>query len=65
MEPNDQYLCIVLKHEAPKGGADLPLPFEGDPVISLILSKAILLAADDKITDPVIVSQIKSETIHP
>ena len=60
MEPNDQYLCIVVGRSVPKPGQALCLPFEGDPVISLILSKAILLAADDKIMDPVIVSQIQS-----
>jgi hypothetical protein len=35
------------------------LPFEGDHVLSGILSKALLLAADAKITDPTIVSQLK------
>jgi hypothetical protein len=34
------------------------LPFEGDNVLSIILSKAFLLAADDKITDPTILRQI-------
>ncbi|HEX5052867.1 MAG TPA: hypothetical protein VFZ65_13915 [Planctomycetota bacterium] len=34
------------------------LPFEGDRTLSLILSKALLLAADDKITDPTILRQI-------
>ena len=28
------------------------IPFEGDTVLSLILSKAFLLAEDTKITDP-------------
>ncbi|MEZ4369677.1 MAG: hypothetical protein R3B07_02600 [Polyangiaceae bacterium] len=28
------------------------LPFEGDSMLSLILSKALLLAADDQIKDP-------------
>lgn len=56
MEPNDQYLCIV-----PKSGSaseKVFLPFEGDRTLSLILSKALLLAADTKITDPTILSQI-------
>jgi hypothetical protein len=35
------------------------LPFEGDTILSIILSKAFLLAADDEITDPTILSQIK------
>ena len=34
------------------------LPFEGDATLSLILSKAFLLAEDDKIKDRSIVSQI-------
>jgi hypothetical protein len=34
------------------------LPFEGDSMLSLILSKAFLLAADKKITDPAIVRQL-------
>jgi hypothetical protein len=36
------------------------LPFEGDRMLSIILSKALMLAADDKITDPAIVSQLKA-----
>jgi hypothetical protein len=31
---------------------------EGDQTLSLILSKAVLLAADDKITDPVTLRQL-------
>ncbi len=55
MEPNDQYLCIV-----PKSGhdSDLLLPFEGDRTLALIISKALLLAEDDKIKDATILSQI-------
>ncbi len=34
------------------------LPFEGDRMLSIILSKAMLLAADEKITDPVIPRQL-------
>ena len=33
------------------------LPFEGDRTLSIILPKAVLLAADDKIKDPVILRQ--------
>ncbi|MBE9067425.1 DUF4132 domain-containing protein [Leptolyngbya cf. ectocarpi LEGE 11479] len=56
MEPNDQYLCIV---RAGKSAADqVFLPFEGDKTLALILSKAFLLAADTKITDQTILSQI-------
>ncbi|HEU5289735.1 MAG TPA: DUF4132 domain-containing protein, partial [Cyclobacteriaceae bacterium] len=57
MEPNDQYLCIVPDRSA-KPMSDLFLPFEGDTGLSVILSKAFLLAADDKITDSTITSQI-------
>jgi hypothetical protein len=60
MEPNDQYLCIV-----PARGVGLPgepghlyLPFDGDTTISLILSKAFLLADDTRIKDPTILRQI-------
>ncbi len=56
MEPNDQYLCIVPRSD--KAGDKLFLPFEGDRTLSLILSKAMMLAADTKIDDPTIVSQI-------
>lgn len=57
MEPNDQYLCIVKA--ASFGGSDkVFLPFEGDGKMAIILSKAFLLAADDKITDTTILSQI-------
>ncbi len=57
IEPDDRYLCIV-----PGGSARPPskvmLPFEGDQLLSMILSKAVLLAADDKITDKTILQQL-------
>jgi hypothetical protein len=62
MEPNNQYLCIVPgrgQSDRSKSEEALVLPFEGDNVLSIILSKAFLLAADDRITDPAIVHQIK------
>jgi hypothetical protein len=61
MEPNDQYLCIV-RNQSRDMQANLNkvfLPFEGDDTLSLILSKAILLANDSKIQDATILSQIK------
>ena len=59
MTPNDEYLCIVPdQSKAAKGGDSLRLPFEGDRTLSLIISKAFLLAEDDKITDRTILSQI-------
>lgn len=59
MAPNDQYLCIV-----PDGRRSGPpgtqwLPFEGDRTLSVILSKAFLLADDTRIADPTIVSQLR------
>lgn len=56
MEPNDQYLCIVPDRTANKQG--LQLPFEGDVLLSVILSKAFLLARDNEIKDPTITAQI-------
>jgi hypothetical protein len=56
MEPNDQYLCIV---QGGRGHEKVYLPFDGDNVLPLILSKALLLAADEHITDRSIVSQIR------
>ena len=59
MEPNDQYLCVVPKQTATPPREALFLPFEGDGMLSVILSKALLLAADAKISDPTIMSQIR------
>jgi len=61
MAPNDQYLCIVPSRglaDRNPGQERLVLPFEGDLMLSVILSKAFLLAADDKITDRSILQQI-------
>lgn len=58
IEPDSQYLCIVSDRS--KGATKrVVLPFEGDGTLSLILSKAFLLAEDGKITDPGILSQIE------
>jgi hypothetical protein len=57
MTPNDQYLCIVPDRSKPKDEG-VYLPFEGDAGLSVIISKAFLLAADDKITDSTITRQI-------
>jgi hypothetical protein len=56
MSPGDRYLCIVAAPGTQAG--KVFLPFDDDPVLSLILSKAFLLAADAKITDPSIARQI-------
>jgi hypothetical protein len=59
MEPNDQYLCIVPNRSAELPGDRVFLPFEGDAILSIIISKALLLADDTKITDATIISQLK------
>ncbi|MFC4424881.1 DUF4132 domain-containing protein [Deinococcus navajonensis] len=60
MEPNDQYLCIVpSRGMGADNGESVFLPFEGDTVFSVILSKAFLLANDTVITDSTITRQIK------
>jgi len=56
MDPGNRFLCI-LKAPASKASR-IALPFEGDTRLSVILSKAILLADDDRITAPDIVSQL-------
>lgn len=61
MEPNDQYLCIVpdRSQDSALSHQKVFLPFEGDNTLSVILSKAFLLAEDNKIKDQSILSQIK------
>lgn len=60
MEPAHTYLCIVPARGKAGGqvGGKVFLPFEDDR-LSLILSKAVLLAADTDITDPSILAQIE------
>ncbi|MBS1952635.1 MAG: WGR and DUF4132 domain-containing protein [Cyanobacteria bacterium SZAS-4] len=58
MEPNDQYLCIVAARGHSDSSPRVFLPFEGDNVLSIILSKTIMLAEDTKIKDPSILTQI-------
>ena len=41
-----------------EGEGDVFLPFEGDTLLSLIISKAFLLADDKKIKDPTIRRQL-------
>jgi hypothetical protein len=57
MEPGNQYLCIVEARA--KAGEDVYLPFEGDHRLSVILSKAMMLAEDKAITDETILTQIR------
>jgi len=61
MEPNDQYLCIVPDRSVKTHTENLFVPFEGDNGLSIVLSKAFLLAEDDKITDSTITSQINQK----
>ncbi|GLX97701.1 DUF4132 domain-containing protein [Herbidospora sp. NBRC 101105] len=57
MEPNDAYLCIVPGPD--RSEQPVFLPFEEDGgMLSIILSKAFLLAGDTAITDPTITRQI-------
>ncbi len=58
MEPNDQYLCIVPDRSKKDVAKKIFIPFEGDNALSVILSKAFLLAEDEKIQDTTITSQI-------
>jgi hypothetical protein len=58
MEPNDQYLCIVPRAGGELGSDQLFLPFEGDTILAVIISKAFLLADDRSIKDPSILRQI-------
>lgn len=57
MEPDDQYLCIVPARTATPG--KVFLPFDDDRTLSVILSKAFLLADDRKITDATILLQLE------
>jgi hypothetical protein len=57
MEPDDSYLCIVTAR-SPEAARQLMLPFEDDNMLAIIVSKAVLLAKDEEITDPTITSQI-------
>ncbi|WP_455680566.1 DUF7737 domain-containing protein [Streptomyces roseolus] len=62
MEPSDAYLCVVVdrSREAGRAAGKVFLPFEEDGgMLSVILSKAFLLAADDRITDPTITAQLR------
>ncbi len=56
--PNDRYLCIVPGRGKDKYLEQVFLPFEGDNGLSIVLSKAFLLAADDEIKDATILSQL-------
>jgi hypothetical protein len=57
-EPGERYLCIVADRSPGAPGGRLFLPFEGDEILTLILSKAFLLAADHEIRDRSILCQL-------
>ncbi|MCX4818886.1 DUF4132 domain-containing protein [Streptomyces sp. NBC_01142] len=63
MEPNDAYLCIVVDRSTAAGsGERVFLPFEEDGgLLSVIMSKAFLLADDAQITDRTITAQIRRD----
>ncbi|MDQ4091003.1 MAG: DUF4132 domain-containing protein [Actinomycetota bacterium] len=59
MEPDDSYLCIVpARRRDPAHNVFLPFEEDGGR-LSVIMSKAFLLAADETITDPSILSQLR------
>ncbi len=60
MEPNNQYLCIVPDRSSLQSRPvnDIFLPFEGDSILAVILSKAFLLAEDSRIKDQTIIRQM-------
>ncbi|MEU9830980.1 DUF4132 domain-containing protein [Streptosporangium sp. NPDC048047] len=59
MEPNDAYLCIVPGADGAARAVFLPFEEDGG-MLSVILSKAFLLADDTSITDPTITRQLVS-----
>ena len=58
MEPNDAYLCIVTSRDVTEEPVFLPFEEDGG-LLSVIISKAFLLAADASIEDPTITRQIR------
>ena len=54
LERGDRHICIVKGRSPGK----VMLPFEGDEMLAVVLSKVLLLAADDTITDEVILRQL-------
>ena len=58
MEPGSRYLCIVEGAANKASPRNLALPFEQDSQLSLILSKAFLLADESKIKDQSILRQL-------
>ncbi len=61
MLPDELFLCIHGTET--RGPANFFLPFEGDAVLSEIVSKVLLLANDKKIKDETIMSQIRRDQL--
>lgn len=59
MEPDNRYLCVVPGPTSAKQANSIALPFEGDRLLSVILSKAAMLAKDTAIMDPTIRTQLR------
>lgn len=59
MLPDDEYLCIVPDRATSLRQRTPYLPFEGDGMLAVILSKALLLAHDERIRDQSISRQIR------
>ncbi|WP_406731161.1 DUF4132 domain-containing protein [Streptomyces sp. NBC_01794] len=57
IDPHERYLCIVPAVGSGAVNAGY-LPFEGDRMLAVILSKAMMLARDTEITDATITSQL-------
>ena len=57
IQPHNKYLCIVAGRKS-RAVDNIFLPFEGDRGLSMVLSKAFMLAADNKIKDKTILSQL-------
>ena len=55
--PSNKYLCIV-KAPPHRNMEKVYLPFSGDNLLTIILSKAFMLVNDDKIKDKTILSQL-------
>ena len=55
--PSNKYLCIV-KAPPHRNMDKVYLPFSGDNLLTIILSKAFMLVNDDKIKDRTILNQL-------
>jgi hypothetical protein len=58
MSPNDQFLYVPPPRRVAGRGEEVFLPFEGDTLLAQILSRAAVLAADSRISDRALRSQI-------